>query len=101
MARKPYANPVPMTMPEEYRVPSVAELENRGLWYTAQKVRNGEEVYPYEYMEAEEHASAHYRGKHPTMQAVPPIRSSSGTNSVASMMSEGCPPNTGRRYKEV
>lgn len=76
-------------------------LEDQGLWYLAQQVRMGKTVYEYEVEETMEHVSAHERAEHPTMQAVPPIRSSSGTNSLGSMMSEGCPPNTGRRYDEV
>lgn len=106
MARngKMMAHPAPMMADPMYQPLTEACipcLEDDGLWYTAQRVRLGETVYPYEIEEALEHSDKHYQGKHPTMQAVPPIRNSAGTNSVAAMMSEGCPPNTGRRYDKV
>lgn len=78
-------------------------LEDNGLWYYAQRVRHGEPVYEYEVRAAIEGGLQMNRpGTGPVGQLVlPPIVNSAHTNSLAAMMSEGYPPNTGRHYEDV
>ena len=79
-------------------------LEDAGLWYFAERVRGGAEVYEYEVKDVLDQAERDQRlgYSEPVYPGViGPIRNSVGTNSVAAMMSEGCPPNTGRDYEEV
>lgn len=90
---------VPMNPVEPLKADCVPCLEDAGLWYFAQKVRMGHDVYDYEVREALE--PRHYGGPENNQAVLPPIRNAAGTNSVAAMMSEGCPPNTGRTYDEV
>lgn len=93
------AYPAPM---EPMKAACVPCLEDSGLWYFAERVRSGEEVYEYEVkhaLDAHERNEPYETGNHPGV--IGPIRNSAGTNSVAAMMSEGCPPNTGRVYDEV
>jgi hypothetical protein len=104
MARKkPMMMESPIDMPmEPMKADCIPCLEDAGLWYFAQKVRNGDMVYEYEVKHA---IDAHGRGEHYDHGNHPgvvgPIRNSAQTNSLAAMMSEGCPPNTGRDYEEV
>lgn len=103
MARRPRAmQVVEMPVSPEMPMPLDAEcipcLENNGMWYFAEKVRAGDVVSTYEVEEALENQSY---GPQNNQTVLPPIRNTAGTNSVYAMMSEGCPPNTGRHYYKV
>lgn len=104
MARYPKALPAPM-FPEQPLKAECAEcLEDQGLWYYAQKVRMGAEVYEYEVKAAVDQGlqmnrpPGHYGGRSVGQLVLDPVSNSVGTNSLGAMMSEGCPPNTGRHY---
>lgn len=104
MARRKMMMPtVAPAYPEEpLKADCVPCLEDAGLWYFAEKVRGGEPVYEYDVkyaLDEHERNEPYETGNHPGV--IGPIRNSAGTNSVAAMMSEGCPPNTGRVYDEV
>lgn len=87
---------------EPLKADCVPCLEDAGLWYFAEKVRIGEPVYEYDVSYAlDAHERAEGGERNNQAGVVGPIRNSAGTNSVAAMMSEGCPPNTGRTYNEV
>lgn len=97
---------MPMEVPEAMEplhATCVECLEDNGLWYYAQKVRMGGEVYEYEVKNAVEQGlqmnrpPSHYKGSVGQL-VLDPVSNSVGTNSLGAMMSEGCPPNTGRHY---
>lgn len=98
MARNSRTMPPDLMPMEPMKADCVPCLEDVGLWYFAQKVRMGENVYEYDVEEALE--PSHY-GPQNNQTVLPPIRNAAGTNSVAAMISEGCPPNTGRHYEKV
>lgn len=104
MARRPMALAAPMMPMEPLKADCIDCLEDAGLWYYAQKVRMGGTVYEYEVKHAIEEGlqmnrPCEYGGHGNVGQLVlDPIRNNAGTNSLGAMMSEGCPPNTGRHY---
>lgn len=95
----------PVTVPAPLEVDCIPCLENMGLWLFAARLRAGERVWQYEVdaalAEAGHSHEAYPHGHSPFPGAIGPIRDSVGVDSLNSMMSEGCPPNTGRRYEEV
>lgn len=102
MARNRRGMPVGAMAVPEMPGPLDAEcvpcLENNGMWYFAAQVRMGERVEVYE---VEQAYNPHHYGPQNNSTVLPPIRNAAGTNSVYAMMSEGCPPNTGRFYEKV
>lgn len=94
----------PMEPMEPMKADCIPCLEDAGLWYFASKVRAGMPVYEYEVgdaIEMAEHGDPYNKYSVCNPGVIGPIRNSVGTDSVAAMVSEGCPPNTGRDYEEV
>jgi len=86
-------------MPMKLDAECIPCLENNGMWYFAQHVRVGDHVSTYDVeMALRPDEYQRFRNNQTVLQ---PIRNAAGTNSVQAMISEGCPPNTGRHYEKV
>lgn len=95
------AAPMPVMAEQPLEVDCIPCLEDMGLWKFAQKIRAGEHVYQYDIDMAMQEGYHGYPENQVWPGAIGPIRDSMGVTSLGSMMSEGCPPNTGRHYEEV
>lgn len=105
MARTKPMMAVPMNGAEQLDYECIPCLEDEGLWDFAAKVRCGERVWLWQVNVAFAEAGEKYGFYSPLHSPFPgtlrPVRDSLGIESLNSMMSEWCPPNTGRDYEEV